>query len=123
MDAEPTKKQRIAGWVLSALPSLLLIFSGVMKLTKSPEVVEGFTKFGFAETVIQPLGVVELLSTVLFLVPKTSFIGAILLTGYLGGAICTHMRVGEPFFMQFAFGVIVWVGFGLRRPRAIRAGF
>lgn len=123
MDTQPTKAQKITGIVLTALPGLMLIASAAMKLSGAPEVVEGFTKFGFDPGVIRPLGVVELLSAVLFLIPRTSFLGAILVTGYLGGAICTHVRVGEPVIVPLALGIVAWIGYGLRRPGVIKSAF
>ena len=123
MNTQPTKAQKIAGIVLTALPALLLIFSASGKLMLAPEVIEGFAKFGFEPGVIRPIGVVELLSAILFLVPRTSFLGAILITGYMGGAICTHLRVGDPVFLQIAVGVVAWVGYGLRRPGVIKSAF
>lgn len=123
MDTQPTKSQKIAGIVLTVLPGLMLLASAAMKLSGAPEIVEGFTKFGFDPGVIRPIGVVELLATLLFLVPRTSFVGAILITGYMGGAICTHLRVGEPIIIPIALGVVVWIGYGLRRPGVIKSAF
>ena len=120
---QPSKAQKIAGIVLTVLPGLMLVMSSSMKLMQGKEVVENFTKLGFAESLVMPLGMVEFLSAVLFLVPKTSFVGAILITGYMGGAICTHLRLGEPFMLQLAIGVVAWVGYGLRRPDVIKSAF
>lgn len=111
-----------AGCVVSALPVLMLVMSGVMKLTKGAQVIEGFTKFGYAESVVVPLGIVELASTLLYVIPQTSVLGAILLTGYLGGATATHVRAGDPFIIPVALGVLVWLGLFLREAR-IRALF
>ena len=111
------KKMKIAGWIMTALPAALLIFSAVMKLMKPAPVVEGFTKFGFNESLIVPLGIVELACTIIYLIPRTSVLGAILLTGYLGGATCTTLRVGESFIMTLAVGVVIWGGIFLRDPR------
>src|SRR6478735_10481848 len=91
-----SKKLFWAGCIVSALPVLGLIMSGGMKLTKGADVVKGFTEYGYAESVIVPLGIVELVSTLLYVIPQTSVLGAILLTGYLGGATATHVRVGDP---------------------------
>ena len=115
--APTSKKAFWAGWILTVLPSLLLIFSAIMKLMKSAPVVEGFAKFGFSESVIMPLGVVELVCTIVYLVPRTSILGAILLTGYLGGATCTNLRAGESYVMAVILGVIVWGGIFLRDAR------
>ena len=123
MSDQPSKAQKIAGIVLTALPGLMLLMSAGMKLSGSPEVVEGFGKFGFDAATIRPIGITEAIVALLYLIPKTSFLGAILATGYLGGAICTHLRVGDPWIVPFLFGVVVWVGFGLRRPGVIKSAF
>jgi hypothetical protein len=120
LNTGPSKKMLWAGRVISALPVLMLIMSGVMKLTRSAEVLKGFTGFGYPESVIVPLGIVELVSTLLYVIPQTSVLGAILLTGYLGGATATHVRVGEAFIAPVILGVLVWLGLFLRDPR-IRA--
>ena len=106
-----------AGWVLGVLPALMLLFSGVMKLTKSDEVVKGFTHLGWDERLALALAIVEIGSTVLYLIPRTTVLGAILLTGYLGGAIATHVRIGEQFFMPALLGVLLWGGLYLRDAR------
>ncbi len=102
---------------MSALPVLLFLFSAGMKLMKPPAVLEGFAHLGYPEKLILPLGILELACTVLYMIPRTSILGAILLTGYLGGAIATHLRMGEPFLPQFIFGVLIWGGLFLRDPR------
>ncbi len=102
-----SKKMLWAGRIMSALPVLTLLFSAAMKLMKAAPVVEGFARFGYPEGVAFPIGVVELLSTVLYMIPRTSMLGAILLTGYLGGATATHLRVGDPFFAPILLGVLV----------------
>lgn len=107
----------ILGWVLTILPSLMLIMSAVMKLAKPPMVVEGFAKAGYSESVLVPLGIVELACTVLYLIPQTSVLGAILLTGYLGGATATHLSQQESFIAPVIFGVVVWFGIFLRDAR------
>jgi len=106
-----------AGRVLSALPVPLLLFSASMKLSKSAEVVEGFTKYGYPESIIVGLGVVELVCTILYIIPQTAVLGAILLTGYLGGATATHVRAGENFVGPVLFGVVLWIGLYLRDAR------
>ena len=111
------KKMKIAGWIMTVLPAALLIFSAVMKLIKPAAVVEGFAKFGIPESLIIPLGIVELACTILYVLPRTSILGAILLTGYLGGATCTHLRVGDPFIPAVILGMVIWGGLFLREPR------
>jgi uncharacterized membrane protein YphA (DoxX/SURF4 family) len=112
-----SKKALWIGRVMSALPVLMLLFSGSMKFSKSPQISEGFAHLGWPVDLATTLGVLELGCTVLYLIPLTSILGAILLTGYLGGAIATHVRIGEAWYMQFAFGVLVWGGLYLRDPR------
>jgi hypothetical protein len=102
------------GWVLSVLPSLLLLFSGFNKVMASEEVLSGLNQFGIDPGQIKVLGIAEILLTLLYLIPRTSFVGAILLTGWIGGAIFTHLRVGDGFVMQIIMGVLIWVGFSLR---------
>ncbi|GAC1351591.1 MAG: DoxX family protein [Polyangiales bacterium] len=109
-----------AGRIASALPAIAFAMSGGMKLIHHPRVVEGFGKFGYSEGMLTPLGIVELTSLILYLVPKTAVLGAVLLTGYLGGAIATHLRAGEPFIAPLVLGVLVWAGLFLRDER-IRA--
>jgi hypothetical protein len=106
-----------AGWIASALPVLLLLFSGIMKLIKPANVVEGFVHLGYPESLSLAIGIVELAGVALYAVPRTSVLGAILLTGYLGGATASHVRIGEPFTMAIVMGVLVWGGLYLRDER------
>ncbi len=105
---------------MSVLPSLLLFFSAGMKLSQSAQVVEGFAKFGYAANLAFNIGIIELVCTILYLIPRTSVLGCILLTGYLGGATATHVRVGDPFYGPVIIGVLLWGGLFLRDPK-IRA--
>lgn len=112
-----SKKMLWLGYTLSALPVLLLLISGVMKLLKPASVVEGFVHLGYTESVALGIGIVELLCTILYLIQRTSVLGAILLTGYLGGATASHVRVGESFLAAIVLGVLVWGGLYLRNER------
>lgn len=112
-----SKKALWTGRVMTALPALMLLFSGSMKFTSSPQIAEGFTHLGWPVDLAHTLGLLEVGCTVLYLIPATSILGAILVTGYLGGAIATHVRIGEPWYLQFVFGVLVWGGLYLRDPR------
>ncbi len=105
------------GQDVSALPVLVLLFSAGMKFAKPAAVVEGFTKLGYHASLAFGLGIVELVCTILYVIPRTSVLGAILLAGYLGGATATHLRVGDPFFMPIVLGVLVWAGLFLRDVR------
>jgi hypothetical protein len=113
------------GRIISALPVLFLLMDGAMKLFKPAFVVEATVKLGYSESVIVPIGVVLIVCTILYLIPKTSVLGAILLTGYLGGAVATHVRTGESLFsivFPVIFGVLLWLGLYLRDTR-LRALF
>lgn len=111
------KKLFIIGWILTALPALMLIFSAVMKFVKPPDLIKGFADLGLNVNLAFGLGVLELACTILYLIPRTAVLGAILLTGYLGGAVVTHLRVGDPFFAPVMLGVVLWGGLFLRDPR------
>jgi len=109
-----------AGRILSALPVLFLLLDGVMKLVKPAFVVEATVQLGWPESVIVALGVVLIACTILYLIPRTAVLGAILLTGYLGGAVATHVRVGGPLFsvlMPVILGAMLWGGLYLRDER------
>jgi hypothetical protein len=112
-----SKKMLWAGYIISALPVLMLIVSGAMKLVKSAPVVEGFVRFGYPVSLALGIGLVELACVAIYVVPKTSVLGAILLTGYLGGATATHLRIGDPFFAPIVLGALVWGGLFLRDAR------
>ena len=120
-EASPSRAARWTGRVLSALPAAFLLLDAVMKFVKPEPVLKGTVELGFSESVILPLGVVLLASTLLYLVPRTAVLGAILLTGYLGGAVCTHVRVGNPLFSHVLFpvyvGALLWLGLWLRDVR------
>lgn len=117
----PLSKKRLwAGRILSALPALFLLLDGVMKLVKPVPVVEATVRFGYPESVILGLGIVLIACTVIYVIPRTSILGAILLTGYLGGATATHVRVGGPLFpilFPVVVSVLVWGGLFLRDDR------
>jgi hypothetical protein len=107
-------------WVgrgISVLVSLGFAVSAVMKLVGGAEVKEGIAHLGLPASMLTPLSILELGCTVVYLIPATAVLGAILLTGYIGGAICTHWRVGDPFFIQVALGILVWLGIYLREDR------
>lgn len=104
---------RVITWVVS----LLFLFSGVMKLVGGPEVKEGMAHLGLAESLMIPLAILEIACTAVYLIPATSVLGAVLLTGYLGGAICTHWRVGDPVLGPAVIGLVIWLGIYLREPR------
>ena len=121
--ARVSQKMLWTGRILSFLIALFLLVDGGMKLVKPPFVVEATIQLGYSEDVILGLGIVLVASTVLYLIPRTTVLGAILLTGYLGGAIATHVRVGGPIFsivFPVIFGMLIWGGLYLR-DRRLRA--
>ena len=106
------------GRVMSALPVLLILLGSVMKLMKHPSVLEGFARAGVPERLILPVGLIELICVVVYLIPRTSVLGAILMTGLLGGATITTLRVGDPTFpMPVILGMLAWGGLYLRDVR------
>jgi len=117
--AVPTSKKMLwTGRVISAIPVLLMLLSAVMKLSKPAPVVQGFVRFGYPESQIVILGVLELLSCIVYVIPSTAVLGAILMTGYLGGATATNVRVGDPsYIMTVLLGVFVWGGLFFRDSR------
>ena len=109
-----------AGRIMSGLPALFLLVDAGMKLFKPPVVVEATKQLGYPESAIIGIGVVLLASTLLFLVPRTSVLGAILVTGYLGGAVATQVRVSPPLFnvvFPVILGALLWGGLWLRDNR------
>lgn len=109
-----------AGRVMSAVPALFLLVDGAMKLVKPEPVVKATVELGYPESVIVGLGIVLLACLVLYLIPQTAVLGAILLTGYLGGAVATHVRVGAglfPISFPVVMGVLLWGGLVFRDDR------
>jgi hypothetical protein len=109
-----------AGRVISAIPVLFLLFDGGAKLVKPAPVVEATVRLGYPESVITGLGILLLVCTLVYMVPRTSILGAVLLTGYLGGATATHVRVGGPLFailFPSILGALIWGGLLLRDER------
>lgn len=126
-DPTPAAAATLAGRVFSGLMVLFFAFDGGAKLFRPQFVTEGMAKFGYPDGCIVPLGAVLLLCTLLYALPRTAVLGAMLLTGYLGGAVATHVRAGDPLFTHVLapvwFGVAVWLGLLLRRPALRRALF
>jgi uncharacterized membrane protein YphA (DoxX/SURF4 family) len=120
--APPAKPLLWIGWILTILPVLMLVMSGVMKLTKSEDVVKGFEHLGWPDNLAVALAIVELTSAVLYVIPQTAVLGAILVTGYLGGAIATHVRIGEhtEIAIPIVLGAVIWLALLLRDARLRR---
>ena len=112
-----SKKAFWAGWILSGLVVLMMLFSAVMKLFKPATVVQEFGRLGYAESITITIGILELMCALIYLVPRTSVLGAILLTAYLGGATATHVRISDPFFSPVILGILVWLALYLRDAR------
>ena len=121
-EVRPVSKAQVwTGRVISIVAALLLIMGGVMDVMKPDFVVIATTQMGYPEGMIQPLGVVVLICVILYLIPNTAVLGAILLTGYLGGAVATHVRAGDPLFSHVLvpvyFATLLWGGLYLRYER------
>jgi hypothetical protein len=124
--SSPSKARLWAGRILTGFTTLFLVMDGTMKLFKPPMVVEATVQLGFRESFIVGIGAVLLLCTTLYLIPRTAILGAILLTGYLGGAVATQVRVSASLFniaFPVIFGCCLWGGLCLRDPQLWRAGF
>jgi hypothetical protein len=113
----PSKAARITGWIMTILPSLLFLFSAIMKIVHPPGLDEGFAQMQIPVSWAMPLGILELACVVIYLIPRTAVIGAILLTGYLGGAMVTHLRVDQPPVTHVILGIVLWGGLWLRDVR------
>ncbi len=120
-----SKVQRRTGRILTGLVSAFFLLDGVMKLFKPEEVVKGTVELGYPEASIVGIGLTLVVCTILYLIPRTAFLGAVLLTGYLGGAVATHVRVGQIGNVPFPviFGAVVWAGLWLRSSQARRAAW
>ena len=112
-----SKKALWVGYIMAVIPVLLLTLSGAMKLMAPPTVVEGFVHLGYPESLALWIGIVELLCVVLYLTRRTAVLGATLLTGYLGGATASHVRIGEPFHMAVLLGIVLWGSLYIRDAR------
>lgn len=116
--ARPTKKSMLwAGRVLSGLPILMLLMSATMKLTHQPQMAAMRDHLGFTDSAITGIGLLELVCVVLYAIPATSILGVVLLTAYLGGAVASHVRVGDPFLVPIILATLAWLGLYLRDRR------
>lgn len=119
--ASGSKKMLWAGYIVSALAVLFLLFDAIIKLLKLAPAVEGTVRLGYPEGLVVNIGIILLVCTVIYAVPRTAFLGAVLLTGYLGGAVATNLRVGNPLFSNILFpvyvAIFIWGGLFLRDAR------
>jgi len=115
----PTKPWMLwTGRILSAIPVLALLLSGAMAFKHGPQIIQGMAKFGYPESTLNLIGCLEVLCAVIYAIPRTAVLGAILMTGYLGGAVATHVRVSDPGYpIALLMGIIVWAGLYLRDQR------
>lgn len=111
------KWQIITGWILAAPISGLLLFSASAKLTQPDGMATDIAHLGWRMDQMRPIGIVEACIVIIFLVPHTTVLGAVLITGYMGGAMATHVRIDEPWITQFLVGVIAWLSVFMRDPR------
>jgi hypothetical protein len=107
-------KAEISGRIISALVTLFLLFDSIMKVIKESHSIEGSAQLGWPVSQVQSIGLVLLICTILYIIPRTAILGAILLTGYLGGAIAIMVRAGQPLYFASVFGILVWAGLYLR---------
>lgn len=121
METTVSKTQRWISYVMSGLVILFMLLDSIMKFVKPPEVIEGTLALGFGAEHITIIGALGLISTLLYAFPRTSVLGAILLTGYFGGAVCTHLRMNNPLFSHTLFtvyfGILIWGGLWLRNTK------
>jgi len=106
-----------SGHILSALPALFLLSSGVNMSMKASFVMDGFAHLGYSESLALAIGILEFACALLYAIPQTSILGAVVLTAYLGGATASHVRIGEPFFAPMIVGALAWAGLFLRDDR------
>lgn len=119
-DRKTSKSSVWAGWIITTLVVLFLTFDGITKVIKAPQVLNAMADLAFPVSTIVAIGAVLLVCTLLYAIPQTSVLGAILLTAHLGGAVAVQVRVGHPLFessFPIIFGVLVWLGIYLREPR------
>ena len=107
------------GRILSAIPAFFMLLSGTMKLIHPTSVVAAFTtQFGYPESAIVPIGLIEIACVIIYLIPRTAVLGAILVSSYLGGAVATHFRIQDPTgIAPFILGILAWGGLYFRDAR------
>ena len=115
-----SKGRRIAAWILTILISLLFIVSAIFKFIGPPEVIQATEKWGL-QNHLTLIGAGEMVSALLFLIPRTHSLGVLLLSAYMGGAIVTHMQNAEPYYVQSVMLVVIWIVGYLRHPELLQS--
>jgi hypothetical protein len=129
MHTPPVPVSRVRFWfgmALSVLPALLLLAAGSMNFVQPEEIVKESAKMGYEQPTLLPLGIVVVVCVALLLIPRTAMLGAVLITGYLGGAVATHVIHKDPLpqiLMPVVFGAVIWTGLALRDPRIAKLAF
>ncbi|NLR80403.1 DoxX family protein [Chitinophaga eiseniae] len=118
----PSKSANITGWVITILCVLFLLVDAVMKVVKAAASVQGSAQLGWPETQVQGIGIVLLLATILYAIPRTAVLGAVFVSCYLGGAVAVMSRLNAPYYFPIVFGILIWVSLFLRIP-ALRTLF
>jgi hypothetical protein len=117
---QQSKGRRIAAWIMTTLITLVFVSSAVFKFSAAPQVVEVFQKWGLGDKVLL-IGIGELVSALLFFIPRTNSLGVLLLSAYMGGAIVTHMQNAEPYYGQSVLLLLIWVTGYLRHPELLQS--
>ncbi|TWF32774.1 DoxX-like protein [Chitinophaga polysaccharea] len=112
----PSKSANITGWVITILCVLFLLVDAVMKIVKAAASVQGSAQLGWPETQVQGIGIVLLLATILYAIPRTAVLGAVFVSCYLGGAVAVMSRLNAPYYFPIVFGILIWVSLFLRIP-------
>lgn len=118
----PSKSANITGWVITILCVLFLLVDAVMKVVKAAASVQGSAQLGWPETQVQGIGIVLLLATILYAIPRTAILGAVFVSCYLGGAVAVMSRLNVSYYFPIVFGILIWVSLFLRIP-ALRTLF
>ncbi|WP_439699052.1 DoxX family protein [Mucilaginibacter sp. AW1-7] len=112
--AAPSKSSLLAGRIISIICILFLLFDAIAKILKESHSVQGTVTLGYSENMVTVIGTILLISTIIYIIPRTAILGAILITGYLGGAVAIMMRANQPAYFPIVFGILVWLSLYLR---------
>ncbi len=115
--AAPSKSSLLAGRIISVICILFLLFDAIAKILKESNSVKGTVTLGYSENMVTVIGTILLISTIIYIIPRTAILGAILITGYLGGAIAIMLRVGTPTYFPIIFGILIWLSLYLRNEK------